>query len=138
MAIQIYHGLWLQLPYNYYGETSHIPPKTANKCRGWLDSRSLACKLTMNPPLLTKYYDIFTDQENFGFIERVTDPTSTRRCHYIPPQGVFHYSFPQSSCHQARDQSNLNNCLLTGQLQLNNLCCIILRFRFHPVGICRH
>ena len=33
-------------------------------------------------------------------------------------------------------QRSLNNCLLTGQPQLNYLCCIILRFRLHPVRIC--
>jgi len=40
------------------------------------------------------------------------------------------------SCHQARNQPSLNDCLLTGQSQLDDLCCIILRFRLHPVGIC--
>ena len=40
------------------------------------------------------------------------------------------------SCHQARNQPSPNDCLLTSQPQLNNLCCIILRCRLHPAGIC--
>ena len=106
-------------------------------------TRSLARKLALNPPLLTKYSNILTDQERRGFIERVTDPTSTSRCHYIPHHAVRKDSSTtpvrivyDCSCHQTRNQPSLNDYLLTGQRQLNDLCCIILRFRLHPVGIC--
>ena len=119
------------------------PPLPTNFSTCAHHTRSLAHKLALNPPLLTKYSDILTDQERRGFIERVTDPTSTSRCHYIPHHVVHKDSSTtpvhivyDCSCHQTRHQPNLNDCLLTGQPQLNDLCCIILRFRFHPVGIC--
>ena len=119
------------------------PPLPTNFSTCAHRTRSLARKLALNPPLLTKYCDILTDQESRGFIERVTDPTSTKRCHYIPHHAVRKDSSTtplrivyDCSCHQARNQPSLNDCLLTGQPQLNDLCCIILRFRLHPVGLC--
>ena len=91
--------------------------------------------------MLTKYNDILTDQEHCGFIE--TDPISTSRYHYIPYCAVRKDSSTTPVCivydcssQPTRNQPSLNDCLLTGQPQLNDLCCIILRFRLHPVGIC--
>lgn len=119
------------------------PPLPTNFSTCAHRTRSLAYKLALNPPLLTKYNDILTDQECRGFIERVTDPTSTSRCHYLPHHAVRKDSSTtpirivyDCSCHPTRNQPSLNDCLLTGQPQLNDLCCIILRFRLHPVGIC--
>ena len=64
---------------------SHTPlPMNLSTCAH--RTRSLAHKLALNPPLLTKYNDILTDQEHCGFIE--TDPISTSRCHYIPYRAV--------------------------------------------------
>ena len=64
------------------------PPLPTNFSTCAHHTRLLARKLTLNLPLLTKYSDILTDQERRGFIERVTDPTSTSRCHYIPHHAV--------------------------------------------------
>ena len=119
------------------------PPLPTNFSTCAHRTRALARKLALNPPLLTKYSDILADQEHRGFIEKVHDPVSTTRCHYIPHHAVRKDSSTtpvrivyDCSCHQARNQPSLNDCLLTGQPQLNDLCCIILRFRLHPVGIC--
>ena len=123
-------------------KNSHPPlPMNFSTCAHC--TRSLAHKLALNRPLLTKNSDILTDQEHHGFIERVTYPTSTSRYHCIPHHAVRKDSSTTNVCivydcsyHQTRNQPSLNDSLLTGQLQLNDLCCIILRFRFHPVGIC--
>ena len=103
---------------------------------------SLARKLALNSSLLTKYSEILADQEHCGFIEKVQDPVSTTRYYYIPHHAIRKDSpttpvriVYDCSCHQPRNQPSLNDCLLTGQPQLNNLCCIILRFRLHPAGI---
>ncbi|XP_065890652.1 uncharacterized protein [Dysidea avara] len=119
------------------------PPLPTNFSTSAHRNRSLARKLALNPSLLTKYSDILTDQERRGFIERMTDPTSTTRCHYIPHHAVRKDSSTtpvrivyDCSCHQTRNQPSLNDCLLTSQPKLNDLCRIILRFRLHPVGIC--
>ena len=119
------------------------PPLPTNFSTCAYRTRSLAHKLALNPSLLTKYSDILADQEHRGFIERVQDPVSTTRCHYIPHHAVRKDSpttpvriVYDCSCHQVKNQPSLNDCLLTGQPQLNDLCCIILRFRLHPVGIC--
>ena len=121
---------------------SHPPlPMNLSTCAH--RTRSLARKLALNPTLLTKYSDILADQEHRGFIEKMQDPVSTTRCHYIPHHAVRKDSpttpvriVYDCSCHQTKNQPSLNDCLLTGQPQLNDLCCIILRFRLHPVGIC--
>ena len=91
-------------------------------------TRLLACKLALNPSSLTKYSDILADQEHHSFIERVQDPVSTTRCHYIPLHAVYKDSpttpvhiVYDCSCHHARNQPSLNDCLLTGQPQLNDL-----------------
>ena len=106
-------------------------------------TRTLARKLAQNSHLLAKYNDILADQEQRGFIEKVEHPTNTSRCHYIPHHAVRKDSpttplriVYDCSCHQARNQPSLNDCLLTGQPQLNDLCSIILRFRLHTIGIC--
>ena len=106
-------------------------------------TRSLTRNLAKTPHLLSKYNEILTDQERRGFIERVCPPADHTKGHYIPHHAVRKDSLTtpirivyDCSCHQSRDQPSLNDCLLSGDPQLNDLCCIILRFRCHPVGIC--
>ena len=119
------------------------PPLPTNFSMCARRTRALAHKLARTPPLLSKYHEILMEQERRGFIERVEPPADTTRCHYIPHHAV-HKDSPTTpirivydcSCHQSRDQPSLNDCLLSGDPQLNDLCCIILRFRCHPVGIC--
>jgi len=103
-------------------------------------TRALAHKLALNPSLFTKYSSILSDQE---FIEKVSNPSTTTRCHYILHHTVLKDSSTtpvcivyNCSCHPSKEQASLNDCLLTGQPRLNDLCSIILRFRLHPVGIC--
>ena len=105
-------------------------------------TRSLARKLAKTP-LLSKYNEILADQQRRGFIERVHPPDHCKKCHYIPHHAVRKDSTTtpirivyDCSCHQSRDQPSLNDCLLSGDPQLNDLCCILLRFRCHPIGIC--
>ena len=83
------------------------------------------------------------DQEHRRFIDRVQHITNPVRCHYIPHHPVHKESLTtpirtvyDCSCHQARDQPSLNDCLLTGEPQLYDLCCILLQFRIYPVGVC--
>ena len=96
----------------------------------------------MSPPLLNKHGEIL-DQEWCGFNEKVHGTVNYTRCHYIPHYAACKDSsttlvsiVQDCSCHQARDQPSLHNCLLRGQPQLNDLCCIILRFRLHSVELC--
>ena len=103
----------------------------------------MARNLAKTPHLLSKYNEILTDQECRGFIERVYPPADHTKGHYIPHHAIRKESSTtpirivyDCSCHQSKDQPSLNDCLLSGDPQLNDLCCIILRFRCHPIGIC--
>ena len=102
----------------------------------WLD-------LAKTPHLFSKYNEILTDQERRGFIEWVYPPADHTKGHYIPHHAVRKESSTTSihiiydcSCHQSKDQPSLYDCLLSGDPQLNDLCCILLWFRCHPIGIC--
>ena len=111
------------------------PPLPTNFSMCARRTRALALKLARTPPLLSKYHKILMEQECRGFIEQVEPPADMTRCHYIPHHAV-HKDSPitpirivyDCSCHQSRDQPSLNDCLLSGDPQLNDLCCIILRF----------
>ena len=59
-------------------------------------------------------------------------PDDCTRCHYIPHHAVRKDSpttliciVNDCSCHQSRVQPSLNDCLLSGDPQLNDLGCII-------------
>ena len=106
-------------------------------------TKALARKLAQTPALLSKYNKIIADQERRGFIERIDSATDSKHCHYIPHHAVHKDSATtplhvvyDCSCQQSRDHPSLNDCLHTGEPQLNDLCSIILRFRVHPVGFC--
>ena len=111
------------------------PPLPTNFLTYAHRTRALVCKLARTPPLLSKYHEILSEQEHCGFIERVEPPADTTKCHYIPHHAVHKDSQTtpirivyDCSCHQSRNQPSLNDCLLTADPQLNDLCCIILRF----------
>ena len=106
-------------------------------------TRALARKLA-STSMLSKYQEIIADQEHRGFIEKV-DPTTedSKCCHYIPHHAVrknspttpLHIVY-DCSCQQSKKHPSLNDCLHTGEPQLNDLCSIVLRFRLHPIGLC--
>ena len=119
------------------------PPLPTNYSTCSHRTRTLVRKLALTPSLLSKYSDILEDQERRGFIEQVQHMTNSTRCHYIPHHPVHKKSMTtpirivyDCSCHQSREQPSLNDCLLSGDPILNDLCCILLRFRVHPIGIC--
>ena len=119
------------------------PPLPTNYSTCSHRTRTLVPKLALTPSLLSKYSDILEDQERRGFIEQVQHMTNSTRYHYIPHHPVHKKSMTtpirivyDCSCHQSREQPSLNHCLLSGDPILNDLCCILLRFRVHPIGIC--
>jgi len=72
-------------------------------------TRALVHKLALNPSLLTKYSNILSDQEHCGLIEKVSNPSTTTRCHYISHHAALKDSSTtpvhivyNCSCHQAR------------------------------------
>lgn len=76
---------------------SHLPLLT-NFSTCAHHTRSLARKLALNPPLLTKYSDILADQEHRNFIEKVQDPVHITRYHYIPHHAVIKDSSTTTVC----------------------------------------
>lgn len=104
-------------------------------------TRSLARKLHQEPELLQLYSNIIQEQEQRGFIEKVSVPDLAADAHYIPHHPVRKISSTtpirivyNCSFHLSGNPS-LNDCLLTGPSLLTDICGILLRFRSHPIGI---
>ena len=92
----------------------------------------LACTLAQFS-LLSKYQEIIADQEHCRFIEKVDSATHSKHCHYIPHHAARKNSSTtplqivyDCSCQQSKKHPSLNDCLHTGEPQLNDLCSIIL------------
>jgi len=119
------------------------PPLPTNYSTCTRRLQSLIQKLKATPDLFTTCKEILADQEQHGFIEKVPRPTKPVNCHYIPHQAIRKDSpttdlwiVYDCSYHQAKGLPSLNNCLQPGELQLNDLCSIILRFHTHKYGLC--
>ena len=117
------------------------PPLPSNYTVCKNKTRSLARKLSHNPELLHLYGKIITEQEQRGFIEKVTESDQAKDVHYIPHHPVSKASSTtpirivyNCSYHQAKYPS-LNDCLLTGPSYTTDMCSILLRFRSHAIGI---
>jgi hypothetical protein len=85
------------------------------------------------------YSDIIAEQEEKGFIEKVSTTNISDKIHYIPHHPVKKDSTTtpiriiyDCSCLQSTDHPSLNDCLLSGPPSLNNMCLILLRFQTHP------
>jgi len=83
----------------------------------------------------------FADQERRGFIEKVPASSNTSG-HYIPHHAVEKTSpttpiriVYDCSCRQSKDHPSLNDCLMVGLPFQNDICAIMIRFRFHVIGL---
>ena len=100
-------------------------------------TRALARRLARQPNLLQLYGNLIAEQEQRNFIERAPNPNSNGM-HYIPHHPVKKNSSTtpirivyNCSCRQSPKHASLNDCLMTGDPALTDLCAIILRFRLH-------
>ncbi|XP_060555869.1 uncharacterized protein LOC132716581 [Ruditapes philippinarum] len=114
-------------------------------------------RLKKDPELLKKYGDIIYEQEQRGFIEKVTEPLSPsiddtlvptpllprRKVHYIPHHPVRKDSATtpirivyDCSCRSSKNSPSLNECLMNIPPQLNDLTSILLRFRYNKFAVC--
>ena len=104
-------------------------------------TRSLASKLSQEPEVLQLYSNTIQEQEQRGFIKKVSVPDLEADVRYIPHhpvrktssttpiQIVYNCSFHTSG------NPSLNDCLLTGPSLLTDISGILLHFRSHPIGI---
>ena len=104
-------------------------------------THSLIRRFSQDPDLLHIYGKIITEQEDKGFIEKVTDSEFTKNAHYIQNHPVRKASsitpiriVYNCSCRPSTHPS-LNNCLMMGLSFLTDLCAILLRFRLYTFGI---
>jgi len=100
-----------------------------------MQTRSLARKLSQEPKLLQLYNDIIREQEQRGFIEKVSSPDLAADCHYIPHHPVRKLSPTRIVYSCSFGNRSLNDCLLTRPSLLSDMCGILLHFRSHPVEI---
>ena len=88
--------------------------------------------------MLNMYGGIISEQETWGFIERVNSTSSRNDAHYIPHHPVKKESAAtpirivyDCSCKQSPNVQSLNDCLHSGPPFLNDLCAILSHFRQH-------
>ena len=106
-------------------------------------TRALARRLGHNPELLQLYSTIMIEQEQRGFIEKVHPSNiQNNEVHYIPHHPVHKNSLTtpvrivyNCSCRQSKHGVSLNDCLMVGDPPLNDLCGILIRFRFHQYAL---
>ena len=117
--------------------TNH-PPLPSNYTICAKRTRSMANPLGKTPHLLQLYN---REQESRGFIERVSNHTSTRSAHHIPHHPVRKDSLTtplrivyDCSCKQSSNLLSLNDCLNPGPPFLNDLCAILVHFRQHNIA----
>ena len=111
----------------------HLPSNFAT-CKG--RTLTLVNKLKF-PKLLRFYDDINKDQEQRGFIERVSDDAA-KDVHYLSHHAVKKDSVTtpirivyDCSCQESGKSASLSDCLTVGPPFLNNPCAILLRFHIH-------
>ena len=105
-------------------------------------TRSTVKRLAKQPGELQRYGEIFLDQLQRGFIERVPNyQLSKRECHYVPHFGVASASSTTPlrivndySC-KTMDGVSLNDCLEVGPPLQNVMLAILLRQRVYPIGL---
>ena len=105
-------------------------------------TRATIKRINQTPDLLRKYGAIIKDQEERGFIEKISSTASNYNSHYIPHHPVKKDSpttplriVYDCSCKASPNQASLNECLQSGPPLLNDMLAILLRFRTHKYGI---
>jgi len=101
-------------------------------------TRAMVHRLAKTPHLLKLYNNIIEDQENRGFIERVSNSSVSTSVHHIPHRPVRKESLTtpirivyDCSCKQSSVSPSLNDCLNPGPPFLNDLSAILVRLRQH-------
>ena len=106
-------------------------------------TNALVDKLKHTPELLTIHNSIIMDQEQRGFIERVTDDDSTlENTHYLPHHPVKKDSVTMlirivydCSCRRNGNSTSVNDYLTPVSPFLNNLCGVLLHFCNHAFAL---
>lgn len=138
-SIQFYDGRY----YVKWPRKPEIEQLPDNKKQSLQRFMSLRRKLQNEPILLERYQQIINEQLDKGIIEPVfSDQCDGRKFHYLPHHPVI---TPQKDTTKFRivydgsasspGQLSLNECLLRGPVILPELCAVLLRFRFWPIGI---
>ena len=118
------------------------PPLPTNHIVCEKRTRATIKRINQTPDLLRKHGAIIKDQEERGFIEKISSTASNYNSHYIPHHPVKKDSpttplriFYDCSCKAFPNQASLNECLQLGPPLLNDMLAILLRFRTHKYGI---
>ena len=118
------------------------PPPPTNHIVCEKRIRATIKRINQTPDLLRKYGAIIKDQEERGFIEKISSTALKYNSHYIPHHPVKKDSpttplriVYDCSCKASPNQASLNKCLQSGPPLLNDMLAILLRFRTHKYGI---
>jgi hypothetical protein len=100
------------------------------------------CRMNGQSDFLTQYDEVMKGQLEKGITEIVADPQTPHRTHYLAHHGVvtpgrttkLRIVF-DASAKESRDKPSLNESMHRGQIFLDNIVSLLLRFRMHPVAI---
>ena len=92
---------------------------------------------------MKKYDSIIREQVDRGVIEKIDNTNQDGEKHYLPRHAVItplksttkvRIVYDESA--KSRDENkSLNECLYRGSVMINDLCCILIRFRLHTIAL---
>jgi hypothetical protein len=97
-----------------------------------------------SPDIFMKYNDVIESQLRQGIIEKVDNSVqSTNRQHYIPHHAIITPDKTTTklrivydgSAKSRKDNLSINECLYRGPIILDDICSLLIRFRFNKIAL---
>ncbi|XP_045772950.1 uncharacterized protein LOC123872613 [Maniola jurtina] len=125
-----YHVSW---PWNEY-------PPSLTPNYGLAYGRLVNLVKRLDKETLKSYNDAIQEQISKGIVEEVLDKTRVEHpVHYLPHHCVAQKNKPIRIVYDAsskiKSNKSLNECLYCGPLMLEDLTCILIRFRSHNIAL---
>ena len=120
-----------------------IPDLPVNRELALGRSKSSVARMKKKPELMKAYDTIIHDQLEKGIIEKASETSADGPKHYLPHHAVINPLKPttklrivyDASAKARKENKSLNECLYRGPVLLNDLCGLLMRFRWNHIAI---